>query len=70
MEWAKGRETTEEDNVYCLLGILNVSMPTSYSEGNEKAWRRLQMEVEAAGSAPSIIPFSRNDRFVGRVVPK
>ncbi|KAH8701409.1 kinesin light chain [Phaeosphaeriaceae sp. PMI808] len=67
MQWAKNRQTTEEeDNVYCLLGVLDVFMPVSYGEGRDKALRRLQMEVEAASSAPSIIPFSRNDCFVGR----
>jgi Cdc6-like AAA superfamily ATPase len=67
MKWAKNRQTTEEeDNVYCLLSVLDVFMPVSYGEGREKALRRLQMEVEAASSAPSIIPFSRNDCFVGR----
>jgi tetratricopeptide (TPR) repeat protein len=67
MGWARARQTTEEeDNVYCLLGILGVSMATSYGEGKERAWRRLQSEVEAANSAPSIIPFSQNDHFVGR----
>jgi tetratricopeptide (TPR) repeat protein len=67
MEWARARRTAEEeDNVYCLLGILGVSMATSYGEGKEKAWRRLQSEVEAANSAPSIIPFFQNDHFVGR----
>ncbi|KAF1948247.1 kinesin light chain [Byssothecium circinans] len=66
MGWAKNRETTEEeDKVYCLLGLLDIFMPTSYGEGKEKAWRRLQLEVEAANSAPSIIPFSQNDHFVG-----
>jgi hypothetical protein len=68
MRWVENRETTEEeDNVYCLLGLLDVFMPVSYGEGREKALRRLQMiEEEAASSAPSIIPFSQNDRFVGR----
>ncbi|OCK73957.1 kinesin light chain 3 [Lepidopterella palustris CBS 459.81] len=67
LKWAENRETTEEeDKVYCLLGILDILMPTSYGEGKEKAWRRLQIEVEAASSAPSIIPFSQNNRFVGR----
>ncbi|KAF2731804.1 kinesin light chain [Polyplosphaeria fusca] len=66
-EWAKNRETSEEeDAVYCLLGILNIAIPTAYGEGVERAWRRLQTELEAAGSAPSIIPFSQNDQFVGR----
>ena len=66
MAWAENRETTEqEDKVYCLLGMLDIFMPTSYGEGKEKAWRRLQLEVEAATSAPSLIPFSRNEHFVG-----
>jgi hypothetical protein len=52
--------------VYCLLGLLGVSMPTTYGEGKESALRRLQAEVEGAGSAPSIIPFSQNQSFVGR----
>jgi hypothetical protein len=65
--WAKSRKTTEEeDAIYCLLGILDVSMPTVYGEGQESARRRLQVEVEASGNAPSIIPFSQNPRFVGR----
>ncbi|OAL54216.1 kinesin light chain [Pyrenochaeta sp. DS3sAY3a] len=57
MHWADNRKTTEEEDlVYCLLGIL----------GKDKALRRLQMEVETANSTPSIIPFSRNEHFVGR----
>jgi len=65
--WVENRRTTEdEDIVYCLLGVLGVSMPTTYGEGKESALRRLQAEVEGAGSAPSIIPFSRNESFVGR----
>lgn len=67
MEWAENRETTEpEDQVYCLLGILDIFMPTSYGEGIEKARTRLQIEVDAASGAPSILPFSQNNRFVGR----
>ncbi|EMD85982.1 hypothetical protein COCHEDRAFT_1187060 [Bipolaris maydis C5] len=71
MRWVSGRETTEtEDMVYCLLGLLGVSMPTTYGEGRESALERLQAEVEAevegAGRAPSIIPFARNKSFVGR----
>lgn len=65
-EWAENRETSEEDSFYCLLGILDVFMPTSYGEGKEKSWRRLQLEVEAIGTALSIIPFFRNEKFVGR----
>ncbi|KAF2728204.1 HET-domain-containing protein, partial [Polyplosphaeria fusca] len=65
--WAKNRNTTEqEDAVYCLLGILDVTIPATYGDGVERAWRRLQTELEAARSAPSIIPFSQNDQFVGR----
>lgn len=67
MNWAESRRTTEEeDNAYCLLGILGVSMPTFYGEGRTKAFDRLQMEVGAANDVLSIIPFPQNDRFVGR----
>ena len=67
MRWAEHRRTTEEEDiVYCLLGVLGVSLPTTYGEGKESALRRLQAEVEESGSAPSIIPFSRNQSFVGR----
>ncbi|KAF2832234.1 HET-domain-containing protein [Ophiobolus disseminans] len=53
--WAKDRKTTEEEDVvYCLLGILDVVIPAAYGEGAERA------------CAPSIIPFSQNDQFVGR----
>ncbi|KAK7178701.1 Kinesin light chain 5 [Paraphaeosphaeria sporulosa] len=65
--WAENRRTTEEEDiVYCLLGVLGISMPTAYGEGKESARSRLQAEVEAAANVPSIIPFSRNPRFVGR----
>jgi tetratricopeptide (TPR) repeat protein len=67
MRWISSRETTEtEDIVYCLLGLLGVSMPATYGEGRESALERLQAEVEGAGRAPSIIPFARNKSFVGR----
>jgi tetratricopeptide (TPR) repeat protein len=65
--WAESRTTTEEEDiVYCLLGVLGVTMPTDYGEGQESARRRLQIEIESAGSVPSIFPFSRNHRFVGQ----
>ncbi len=64
--WARTRKATEpEDHAYCLLGILNVQIPLTYGEGKEKALSRLEDEVRNTDT-PSIIPFSRNDRFVGR----
>jgi hypothetical protein len=67
MQWAKNRETTEEEDiVYCLLGVLDISIPVSYGEGKEKALGSLRAEIDVANSAPSIIPFSQNDHFVGR----
>ncbi|KAI4947480.1 hypothetical protein J4E91_006299, partial [Alternaria rosae] len=65
--WAENRRTKEEEDiVYCLLGILGVSMPTVYGEGEESARSRLEAELKGASDALSIIPFSRNPRFVGR----
>ncbi|KAF2433970.1 kinesin light chain 1 [Tothia fuscella] len=67
MAWARQRETTEqEDGAYCLLGIFGLRMLLTYGEGKDKAFSRLQEELEATIAGPSIIPFSRNDRFVGR----
>ncbi|KAF1346399.1 HET-domain-containing protein [Lizonia empirigonia] len=65
--WVENRRTKEEEDiVYCLLGILGVSMPTAYGEGQESARSRLQAELEETNNAPSIIQFSQNPRFVGR----
>jgi tetratricopeptide (TPR) repeat protein len=65
--WADSRVTTEEEDIiYCLLGVLGVSMSTTYGEGKERASRRLHAEVEAASSVPFVIPFSQNESFVGR----
>jgi tetratricopeptide (TPR) repeat protein len=67
MSWADQRETTEpEDSAYCLLGILNISMPFNYNEGKGNAMNRLRVELKASKDHPCIIPFSRNERFVGR----
>jgi hypothetical protein len=46
MSWAKHRNTKlEEDEIYSLLGIFEVSMSLIYGEGREKASRRLQEEI-------------------------
>jgi hypothetical protein len=46
MSWAKHRHTKhEEDEVYSLLGIFEVSMPLIYGEGKDRALRRLQDEI-------------------------
>ena len=45
--WAKDRETKyEEDQVYCLAGLLEIYLPLNYGEGKENASRRLQDEIE------------------------
>jgi hypothetical protein len=46
MTWAKTRTTKrEEDHVYSLLGIFDVTMPLVYGEGKAKAFRRLHEEI-------------------------
>jgi len=46
MSWAERRNTTiEEDEVYSLLGIFDVSMTLIYGEGKDKASRRLEEEI-------------------------
>ena len=45
--WAARRETTiDEDQAYCLLGIFDISLPLIYGEGKERAFRRLQEEID------------------------
>ena len=47
MAWAKNRETTrKEDKAYSLLGIFDVHIPLLYGEGAERAFKRLQEEIE------------------------
>jgi hypothetical protein len=47
MSWVEKRSTKkEEDIIYSMLGIFNVSMPVIYGEGSSKALRRLRREVD------------------------
>ncbi|RYP33640.1 hypothetical protein DL768_011088 [Monosporascus sp. mg162] len=49
MAWAESRQTTrDEDKAYSLLGIFDVQMPLIYGEGREKAFKRLQEEIDKA----------------------
>ncbi|OCK72772.1 HET-domain-containing protein, partial [Lepidopterella palustris CBS 459.81] len=58
MSWALGRHCTEEeDHAYSLLGIFDVSMPLIYGEGKEKAYQRLQEEIEKSDGGPASDPF-------------
>ncbi|CZR65364.1 related to kinesin light chain 1 [Phialocephala subalpina] len=79
IKWAARRQTTkEEDIVYCLLGLCEVSMPPIYGEGKEVALKRLQMTVKGFSSNSGepndleekvvlfIVPFDRNPNFTGR----
>lgn len=46
LTWAKTRTTKrEEDHVYSLLGIFDVTMPLVYGEGKAKAFRRFHEEI-------------------------
>lgn len=45
--WANNRQTTEEDIVYCLMGLCEVSISTIYGEGKVAALKRLEGHVEA-----------------------
>ena len=45
--WAEGRETSRpEDLAYSLLGLIDISMPIIYGEGQNKAFLRLKKEIE------------------------
>ena len=44
--WAAQRQTTEEEDiVYCLLGLCEVSMAPIYGEGKAAALKRLEMTI-------------------------
>ncbi|EDO04154.1 hypothetical protein SS1G_06637 [Sclerotinia sclerotiorum 1980 UF-70] len=53
MKWAENRiSTREEDAAYSLLGIFGVSMSVIYGEGKDKAFRRLNREIESNPDNP------------------
>lgn len=60
MRWAAKRVTRKaEDRAYSLLGLFDVSIPVIYGEGEKKAFRRLQREMqELAGEN---VPFMEVD---------
>jgi hypothetical protein len=77
LSWASTRQTTrEEDEIYSLLGIFDVKLPFIYTEGYDKALRRLLHEIDdlrAASVDPdrrvllaerSTMPFRRDEDFV------
>ncbi|KAG9236373.1 kinesin light chain 3 [Amylocarpus encephaloides] len=77
--WVVRRQTTEEEDiVYCLLGLCEVSMPPIYGEGEEVALKRLEMTIKGFSKDSSelkdqkennphfIVPFDRNPNFIGR----
>ncbi|KAF2627622.1 kinesin light chain 1 [Macroventuria anomochaeta] len=80
MSWVATRSTTrEEDKVYCLLGVFGVFLSLIYGEGEAYATLRLREEIQkrqegrGTGSSRnlpvfSLLPFPRNEHFVGRTV--
>ncbi|KAF2027559.1 HET-domain-containing protein [Setomelanomma holmii] len=73
MSWVAKRTTTlKEDKVYSLLGIFGVFLPLIYGEGEVYATLRLREEIHRrqerprASNALFMVPFSRDDLFVGR----
>ncbi|RYP59310.1 hypothetical protein DL770_010237 [Monosporascus sp. CRB-9-2] len=68
MAWAESRQTTrDEDKAYSLLGIFDVQMPLIYGEGREKAFKRLQEEIDKAlkgslSNVPEIEHFVARER--------
>ncbi|THV03858.1 HET-domain-containing protein [Dendrothele bispora CBS 962.96] len=49
MSWAMGRKTTKlQDQAYCLLGLLGISMDPDYDEDVEESFRRLRIAFVTA----------------------
>ncbi|KAL9067842.1 MAG: hypothetical protein Q9157_006683 [Trypethelium eluteriae] len=64
ISWATKRMTTvEEDRIYCLLGIFDVSLPLIYGEGEHHASKRLMKEIEAQTEQSQKNPFVRHEGY-------
>ena len=47
IRWVERRRTGKpEDRAYCMLGILDIAMLVNYGEGEKKAFRRLEREIQ------------------------
>lgn len=61
LQWASKRVTTrEEDEAYCLLGLLEVNIPLLYGEGRLKAFLRLQEEFIRRSDDETIFAWTRS----------
>ncbi|EIW76435.1 hypothetical protein CONPUDRAFT_131062 [Coniophora puteana RWD-64-598 SS2] len=59
MPWAANRDVTRgEDTAYSLMGIYDVSIPTAYGEGADRAFCRLIEAIMMAGGDPSVLNWS------------
>jgi hypothetical protein len=57
--WAECRNTSvEEDKVYCLIGIFDISMVPNYGEGRDRAFRRLEEEIHKLYKGKLFVPLS------------
>lgn len=55
MSWAARRETTRpEDRAYSLFGLFDITMPTHYGEGEQRAFTRLQEEIVKVSADQSL----------------
>ncbi len=53
--WVATRETFRaEDKAYSLLGIFDINMPLIYSEGEDKAMKRLREEIDKASRGTTV----------------
>lgn len=56
ISWAKARTTSKkEDRAYSVLGLLSMSMPVIYGEGEEAAFDRLYSELERRSGLLKIV---------------
>lgn len=63
MSWASKRVTSRsEDIAYCLIGLMEVNMPTLYGEGGVRAFRRLQEEILRQSADQSLFAWGKFGR--------
>lgn len=71
MSWAATRETKrDEDRVYSLFGIFQVSLPMVYGEGGEAAFQRLQQAILRTSEDDTLFAWTGiHHRYGGLLAP-
>ncbi|KAJ8507188.1 hypothetical protein ONZ45_g10416 [Pleurotus djamor] len=71
LTWVSSRRTSRpEDMVYCLFGLLDVSLNIAYGEGEGRAFARLQTELLKRYDDRSLLVFDGETSLRNRMIPR